>query len=109
MKYLLPKLYMDLKQYPASFKKKIIPINLGTYAEINGMYPNTSGNFYLKALLAGANFGQPATNFMGVKAIRALPDNSRMFCKQALWSPLKLGIPILKTKEVKKFYNPNCA
>ena len=100
---------MDLFQYPASFKKKIIPINLGNYANTNRMYPNTSGNFELKALLAGANFGQPATNFMGVKFIRPPPDDSGMFRKQAPWDPVKAGVPIMRTKEVKKFYNPNCA
>ena len=100
---------MDLKQYPASFKKKMIPINLGNYADINRMYPNTSGNFELKAMLAGAFFGQPATNFMGVKTIRPKPDDSGMFRKQAPWDPVKAGVPIMRTKEVKKFYNPNCA
>ena len=52
---------MDLFPNPASFKKKMIPINLGNYANTNRMYYNTPGNFELKALLAGGCFGQPAT------------------------------------------------
>ena len=100
---------MDLKQYPAYFHKNQIFINHRAHFEHFRCYPNTSGNFELKTHLAGAFFGQPSTNFMGIKTIRPQPDNSRMFCKQAPWNPLKAGVPILETEEVKKFYNPYCA
>ena len=98
---------MDLKQYPCSFKKQQILMDLGPQA--GSMFPNTSANFEMKAFAQAYDGGQSATNYMGVKHIRPPPDSSCMFKKIPPWDPLKAGVPVLHSPMVKKYYNPMCA
>jgi hypothetical protein len=85
---------MDLVNYPVNFSKvSKHPIN---------PYPTHNAEVHADCFLNYA--GQPATNFIGIKALNTPTDDSRQFLKAAAWKPEQHGIHVLHTPKVQKQY-----
>ena len=85
---------MDLANYPANFSKiSKHPIQ---------QYPTHNAEIHANCFLN--NGGQPATNFIGCKALNTPTDDSRQYLKVPSWNPLQNGIKVLNTPKVQKQY-----
>ena len=85
---------MDLANYPVNFSKITKhPIN-----------PYPTHNAEIHAQCFQNTGGQPATNFIGVKALNTPTDDSRQYMKVPAWHPQQHGIHELHTPKVKKQY-----
>jgi hypothetical protein len=91
-----------------AFNKIQHSINEGSY-ERRRLFPNTNpGNEFNSGLYMAKNLGQPATNFIGCKSIKAQPENGLQYAKRRPWNIHESGIPVLRTRPVAKQYSVNC-
>lgn len=71
------------------------------------LYPTTNPNIESRSGLYNVlnNYSQPPANFLGAKAIRPPPNDSRTFKPVHPYIPEELGVPIMKPRPIPKIYN----
>lgn len=92
-----------------SFKKHQRFITDGNM-ERRRLHPNTNpGTEYNSGLYINKRVAQPATNFIGRKAIRPDTSDALVYHKRKPWNIHESGLPVLRTKKVLRQYSTNCA